>query len=251
MTAEITDAELQAFIDDQLDTEGRIDVLTHLLDDAPSCRRTLLDLRSREVMRALAERAALPSDRLVLLAKRLQRRAEPRRAGWRHAAIAGTAAMLAAWPLALAVMPSSPRPGRPTLPSYYEEALEARRVALLRQAMVSQVETPDLDPKDIRTATRIRIPVLPHGWQIADVQLFPSDFGPAVQVSIRSAQGGSLFLFATHADTGAPGQPKVNRIGGTDLVAWSAGGNTYVLAGARLRGRLIDMADDLADNRFS
>jgi anti-sigma factor RsiW len=195
MTAEITDAELQAFIDDQLDTEGRMDVLTHLLDNAPNCRRTSLDLRSREVMRALAERA--------------------------------------------------------TLPSYYEETLEARRVALLRQAMVSQVETPDLDPKDIRTATRIRIPVLPHGWQIADVQLFPSDFGPAVQVSIRSAQGGSLFLFATHADTGAPGQPKVNRIGGTDLVAWSAGGNTYVLAGARLRGRLIDMADDLADNRFS
>lgn len=67
--------------------------------------------------------------------------------------------------------------------------------------MVSQPEVSDFDPAEIRAATAIVMPLLPDGWQIKDVQIYPSRFGPSVEMAVASEDDGMLSLFAVRPGT--------------------------------------------------
>jgi anti-sigma factor RsiW len=62
--------------------------------------------------------------------------------------------------------------------------------------MHSQRGAPTYDPAEIRAATAIVMPTLPQGWEVADVQIFPSMFGPSVEMVIRTEAFGTGSLFA-------------------------------------------------------
>lgn len=241
---QVTDSELQAFVDGQLDSQGRIEVLDHLLRDRDACARTLQDLRAVELMRTLAGRRVAASETVTALARRLEQRAKLPERRWRFALAAGVVGL--SLTLGLGAPIANARP-----PEYLQEALESHQAATVRQHMASHSERTAFDPGDIRTATRIQVPTLPAGWRITDVQVVPSDFGPAVQLSMETDAGQPLSLFATYGRAGAPDRPRAVRIDRAELVSWQNAGNTYVLIGGGGREALLRAADDLADNRLA
>ena len=251
----VTEIELQAFVDDELSNADRVHVLDHLLQDPQACTQVLLDLRSRDLLRALRdENDERPSVRILTAAERLQRhvrqRGERRPVLFSAKVIAATGASAVALML-IAFSPHEGTHANAAIPNYLAEAVVSQRTALLRQAMPSQPEAPLLDPSDIRAATQISVPKLPRNWRIVDVQLFPSDYGPSLQVSIRNAQDEPLSLFATFAPTGAPARPTTTQVRNENLIAWAREGNTYVLTGNTARDQLMSAAQDLADNQNS
>lgn len=207
----------------------------------------LIDLRNCELLRVLAATGPKPSSKLSELARKCgDHAARPKR--FRVSHLAGLAAAAAtALLIGLGIFD---RPADEPSLAYLQEAVESQHAASLRHTMVSQVETPTFDPKAIRAATRISIPILPQGWSISDVQVFPSDFGPALQLSIRTSDGQALGLFAAHAELGAPSTPASARVSSDTLISWANSGNTYVLTGAIPQDDLLRVAHDLADNRL-
>jgi anti-sigma factor RsiW len=89
----------------------------------------------------------------------------------------------------------------PTPPAYVEEAIRAHRTTLMREAMPSQLEAPNYNADEIRAATAIVMPSLPKDWRIRDVQIYPSRYGPSVEVALETKDMGLVSLFAIRPGT--------------------------------------------------
>jgi len=246
---QITETELQAFVDNQLDAACRVEVCDYLLAHPETAERVLLDLRNRDAMVAAAaaqrdEPAARLNDAALALqgamtAPRQRRFLKP-------------AATLIAMLLILEVVgPPVRKSGRveAAVPAIVQEAFEARQTSILRAAMPSQVAAPLFDPQDVRAATRISIPVLPADWRLRDVQLFPSDYGPSLQVIAETPGHRRMALFATRARTADVAISGRAKVGDQDAIYWTREGNIYVLTGDVGVGKLRAYAQDLADNQ--
>ena len=124
-------------------------------------------------------------------------------------------------------------------PAYVAEAIMAHRTTLIRAAMHSQPEVPSYDPAEIRTATAIVMPSLRGGWKVANVQIFPSTFGPSVEVAVRTEALGMVSLFAVR-----PGKFKMASVMLThkddfNAAYWQVGEVAYALVG-RAGSRELD-----------
>ena len=119
------------------------------------------------------------------------------------------------------------------VPEFVEDAVMSHQTTLLRAAMDSQKETPTLNPEEMRAKARLEIPMLPSGWRVMDVQLYPSDDGPSMHVLIKTPQDERLSLFAVRAQTSATAKPEIARSDGSDVVYWERGPFGYALLGAR------------------
>jgi hypothetical protein len=113
--------------------------------------------------------------------------------------------------------------------------------------MISQAETPTLDAAEIRRALRLRLPHLPGDWRIVDVQVYPTDDGPSVNLVVVTPQGRRLDLFAIRARAGVSA-PEV-AIRGKEIVAfWTRDNSAYVLGGDGSRQQLLSAATELSQN---
>ena len=119
------------------------------------------------------------------------------------------------------------------VPDFVEDAVVSHRTTLLRVAMTSQEETPAFNPEEMRSKAKLEIPMLPSGWRIEDVQLYPSDDGPSMHVLIKTPQDDRLTLFAVRARTSASAKPELARSDGSDVIYWERGPFGYALLGAR------------------
>ena len=134
-------------------------------------------------------------------------------------------------------------------PEYVEEAAESRQAALVRAAMTSQLETPELDAAEIRRALRLELPRLPDGWRVIDVQVYPTDAGPSVNVSAQAPDGRRLSLFVVRAATAATARPELARRGGETAAFWERGQSAYVLSGDAPGEVLLSVAKALATGK--
>ncbi|GLK71948.1 anti-sigma factor [Ancylobacter dichloromethanicus] len=201
----VSDDDLQAYVDDQLSVARRIDVEAYLSANPAAASRVMGDLRIRDELRlALAETprsASTAAARLATVeaARRLQ--GALARARWsRRFRVAATVALLlgAGWianaqfgHLGVSRVVASGLP-----PAYLEDAVRAHRTALVRADMPSQPGSNRYDPAEILSATAIVMPVLPEGWKVEDVQVFPSTFGPSVEMTVEAGEIGTASLFA-------------------------------------------------------
>jgi anti-sigma factor RsiW len=131
-------------------------------------------------------------------------------------------------------------------PEYVEEAAETRQASRLREAMASQVETPRLDAAEIRRTLNLTLPELPAEWRIRDVQVFPSDEGPAVVLVIEAPSRQRLELFVVRASTSATGRPVIAVRGAESVAFWERGQAAYVLSGPHSHAELMLKASNLA-----
>lgn len=244
----ITEAEVQAYLDGELDLHRRLAVETHFIEHPEDAGRFFEDLRLRTSLRLLtSELDDIPTS-MRQAATRLASRFEDRPArGFRHL-LGGRIVhgLAAAALLAMVILPARDVMANP--PEYVGDAIEAYRTGLLRATMVSQVETPAFDASEVRRSTRIRMPRLPEKWVVTDAQIFPSKEGPALQLMIRTPSDRRLSIFAIRAKSDAPAQPEaIRHDNGTSVAYWREGDMSYALTGGEEPEALDVIAEDLAD----
>ncbi len=196
----ITDADLQAYVDEQLDVARRIEVEAWLSRNPAAAARVMSDLRTRDELRlALADRPTFARIATGDAARRLERGLLRDRLLNRLGRIAALIAVGALGWLAHGRMENGPIGNviaSTPPPAFVQDAVMAHRTALLRAEMHSQPEVPSFDPGEIRAATAIVLPVLPKHWRVVDVQVFPSKYGPSLEMAVESDTIGPLSLFA-------------------------------------------------------
>jgi len=232
-TDPITDADLQAYVDEQLDVPRRIEVEAHLSHHPTVAARIMSDLRTRDELRlALADRPTFARIATGEAARRLERGLTRSRLLDRFRRIAAllvvgaigwTAhAQFGATPIGDVIASTPP-------PPFVEEAVMAHRTTLVRAGMPSQPEIAAFDRDEIRAATGIVLPALPERWRIADVQIFPSKFGPSVEMSIRTDASVPLSLFAVRPGAFDVRDPASAAYGDMTAAYWQIGDVAYAL----------------------
>lgn len=201
----VTDADFDAYVDDQLDVTRRIEVEAFLSTRPEAAARVMADLRTRDELRvALAASKGMARPATADAARRLERGlARGRVFGVLQRAAAIVAFVAAGWlangiigPMSVTKVVASPQP-----PAYVDEAVQAHRTTLVRETMSSQTEAPNYNAGEIRAATAIVMPSLPKDWKVRDVQIYPSRFGPSVEMALDTKDMGLVSLFAIRPGT--------------------------------------------------
>jgi len=228
----IRDADLQGYVDGTLDVDRRAAVEGYLAcnPDLAARMMTALHLRRRNPEARALRR---PRRRLLQAAAALAICLGSGSLGWSVAATREAEG----WREADGGLP----------PDYVEDAADSRQASVLRAAMTSQAETPTLDAAEIRRALRLRLPHLPRDWRIIDVQVYPTDDGPSVNLVVETPQRRRLDLFAIRAAAGVRAPELAMR--GKDIVAfWKRDNSAYVLGGDGSRQQLLSAATELSQN---
>lgn len=247
---DVSDIEIDAYLDRELDPSRCFAVEDWLARRPDRAARAMADLRARTALRLLSgiDRPA-PAATLAAanrLSRQLDRGRRPKRA-WvspRRLTVAGLGGLLVA---GLVFLPTPTVMAAP--PAYVSDAMESYQTALLRAGMRSQVESVRFDRSEVLRTTNIRIPRLPADWTVTDVQIFPSDEGPALQIMIRTADHKDISIFAVRADSQAPRSPAAIRRGDASVAYWRQRDISYALIGAEAPDALSVAAEDFADNQ--
>jgi anti-sigma factor RsiW len=248
MTEPISEYDLMAYVDDQLDAQRRIEVEEHLSRHPQLAAQVMDDLCRRDELRlALTEMAAeAPFDRAILPVERLGRRLSLRIALHRsRRAIAASVLIGAGW-LAHATfggLGADPASAAHIPPVFAGEAVEAHRLALVE----------DADPS-IKAATAstgvagtvsIPMPHLPDRFAPVTSHVVPFNNGTAVQMLFHAKGGEPLTLFAAETDSFSIAPPSADEVDGVTVVYWQSGWYAYVLGGSRDRDDLLTLAGQI------
>ena len=228
----IGEADLQAYVDGALDADARSAVEGYLACNPDLAARVMTALHTRGRTPA-AKQARRPRRPLLQAAAALTICLGSGALGW---SVASTHEA-EGWREADGGLP----------PDYVEDAADSRQASVLRAAMASQAESPNLDAAEIRRALSLRLPHLPRDWRIVDVQVYPTDDGPSVNLVVETPQRRRLDLFAIRAAAGARAPELATR--GKDIVAfWRRDNSAYVLGGDGSRQQLLSAATELSQN---
>ncbi|WP_313525108.1 anti-sigma factor [Shinella sp.] len=241
----ILEADLNAYVDDQLAVGRRIEVEAYLSERPETAAQIMKDLRVRDELRlALADHRAVMRQETREAARLLERALSRRRVfGFlRRAATialfvaAGWVAHAAFGPFGATEVVASTPP-----PAFVEEAVRAHKTTLLRDSMASQPETESFDPAEIRSATAIVLPDLPKGWGVVDTQVFPSAYGPSVELVLEPRKDERLSLFAVRPGSFAVQHVLLFHADNARAAYWQIGDVAYALVSESRK------ADDLAE----
>ncbi|MBB2973314.1 anti-sigma factor [Mesorhizobium sp. RMAD-H1] len=241
----ILDADLDAYVDDQLDVARRIEVEAYLSGHPDVAARVMADLRTRDELRlALAGSRGGARPATTDAARRLERGLiYGRLLGSVQRVAAVTLLVAAGWLANEAFGPLKVRESVASTPppAYVEDAVQAHRTSMLRAEMVSQPQILKLDTAEIRAATAIAIPELPRNWHVKDVQIYPSQFGPSVEIAIDSEDLGGLSLFAVRPGHFDVVPPKLVTVDDASAAYFQIGDVAYALV-ARPDAEHLDRA---------
>jgi anti-sigma factor RsiW len=247
----ISDADLHAYVDDQLTPARRIAVEAYLAQHPQLAAEVMADLRLRDELRLVAAEppTAVPMPGIHDAARRLQNALARDAVFARMRRVAAMAALVGLGWLAHGEVLSIGNwngASASAMPAYVGEAARAHKTALLRASMHSQPVETNFNREEIRSATSIRMPDLPPNWQILDVEIFPSSEGPAVEVAIKTAELGTLSLFAVRQ--GKFGVLPATMASSAEVTAvyWQVGDAAYALVGAAKSDALNKAAAQLA-----
>ncbi|EJT06106.1 anti-sigma factor [Rhizobium sp. CCGE 510] len=195
----ILDADLDAYVDGELDVARRIQVESYLSDHPAIAAKVMADLSVKGELRlALAGESAFGRPETRDAARRLERGLSYGRIVHSMQRIAAVGILVTAGWVAhnsFGAFSATEVSASVPAPAYVEDAVRAYQTAALRQSMPAQTPA-TYSADDIRAATAIVMPELPKDWKVADVQIFPSEFGPSVEMAIEQSDGKRLSLFA-------------------------------------------------------
>jgi anti-sigma factor RsiW len=252
MVDPITEADLHAFIDGQLDVTRQIEVEGYLAHRPEVAAQLMADMRARDVLKlAFADEPARPSRRELEAARRLERSFAWRQIGLRFRQAAAIALLIGigwfahdrAGVFEISDTEASPRP-----PAFVADALHSHETALLRARMVSQVATRAYDRTEILNETGITVPALPASWRVIDVQVFPAHEGHSIEVALDAQALGPASFFAARTSTFAVIAPTVARFPTSRTVYWQSGPLAYALTGSAPEPALRQAAAKLSNS---
>lgn len=251
MSDPISEIDLLAYVDDQLDTARRIEVEDYLARHPEAAMQVMADLKHRDSLR-LAFASDLPRPPFAMLeaAGRLERALGWRQLGLKLRRIAAMVTLVglgwfahAQGELGISDSVASPKP-----PAFVEDALHSHETALVRARMASQLEAPTYDPVEIRAETGIALPQLPDDWQVLDAQIFPSREGHSVELAIKAGELGRLSLFAAQAPAQTVIAPTWASFDKAKAVYWQTGHLAYAIIGTGSDKTMQQAALRLAQN---
>ena len=228
----IIDADLDAYVDGELGVSRRIAVESYLSAHPTTAAKVMADLSLRGELRlALANEVATGRPQTREVARRLERGLASGRVLHSLQRIAAVALLVAGgWVAhtsfgafsATEVSASMPPP------AFVDDAVAAYRTSQTRARMASQPKAAIYNPDDIRAATAIVMPTLPADWTVADAEIFPSAFGPSVEVTV-DAKGKRLSLFAVRPGSFAVAKVDHIALDGVQAAYWQIGEVAYAL----------------------
>ncbi|ONG58913.1 hypothetical protein BKE38_01545 [Pseudoroseomonas deserti] len=235
MPEAVTDLEIDAYLNDQLDLQGRIAVESALAANPALAAQVMADLRVRDSLRAATALQPPPGgDPVDLAARRLRRglgRQQLRRSAGRGAFAAACVALgwLVHWQMnSFGGLPSE---AAAPPPRFVAEAVQAHRTSLLRAAMESQLEAPEFDRQEILHSTAIALPHFPTDWRVLDVQVYPAALGSSVVVMFRTADAGPFSLYMAHMGSERRVALRISRQGEKQVAYWREGKLGMALTG--------------------
>jgi anti-sigma factor RsiW len=250
----VLENELDAYIDNQLDPIARIRVERYLGKNPEAAARVMTDIAIRSNLK-LAMAAETGPQRIETreAARRLSFGLAQKRIWTNIQRIAAVGILITTgWianssfgPFAATSVVASVHP-----PAFVEQAVQAHQTTLLRARMSSQPETSELDANDIRSATAIVLPRLPDGWKVIDVQIFPSNFGPSVEMSIKTADDQRLSLFAVRPGFFAVETVKSVNLAIAEATYWQIGEVAYALVSSEPNTGLANQATRLTNTLY-
>ncbi|KQV70272.1 anti-sigma factor [Rhizobium sp. Root1220] len=244
----IIDADLDAYVDGELDVARRIQVESYLSENPATAAKVMADLSVKGELRlALAGESAFGRPDTRDAARRLERGLAYGRMFHSLQRIAAVGILVAAGWVAhtsFGAFTATEVAASVPAPAYVEDAVRAYHTAVLRQSVPSQ-SVAIYKAEDIRAATAIVMPQLPDGWKIADVQIFPSEFGPSVEMAIQTTEG-KLSLFAVRPGAFAVQSVKHVVLDDADAAYWQIGDVAYALVSGDKNANLDRAADQLA-----
>lgn len=253
MANPITDADLHAFIDGQLDEERQIEVEEYLACHPEVATRLMADMRVQNVLKhAFTEEGpAHPSPRVLEAARRLERGFTWRQAMRRFGQVAAMALLIGIGWFAhntvglfeITETEASPKP-----PAFVADAVHSHETELLRGRMTSQLAIALYDPAEILDKTGIIMPVLPEDWRVADVQVFPSHDGHGIEIALDAQDLGRVSLFAARQSTFRVIAPTIAWLPKSRTVYWQSGPLAYALTGSAPGPALKEAAEELAES---
>ncbi len=245
----IIDTDLDAYVDGELGVARRIEVESYLSEHPEIAAKVMADLSVKGELRlALAGESAFGRADTRDAARRLERGLAYGRIFHSVQRIAAVAVLVAAgWTThtffgaftATEVAASVPAP------AYVEDAVRAYHTAMLRQSVPSQTVSA-YKPEDIRAATGIVMPQLPEDWSISDVQIFPSEFGPSVEMALKTTDGRQLSLFAVRPGAFAVQSVSHIALDNAESAYWQIGDVAYALVADDRNINLDQAAEKLA-----
>lgn len=224
----VSELDLHAYVDDQLDDWQRLRVETYLSAHPEAAAQVMQDIGLRRELRLALVPSAPPPPRARMAASRLSRALRQDARMRRLVRIVPVASLVVVGWLAHAGLgPLSVTPGVAAMPipPVVQAALSAREASLMRLPMRSQPQSHDLDPAEMRAATGILLPRFDPDWRLRDAQIFPSPQGPGIELVFDSGDLGHLTHFAVRTGQFAVTLPHAERRG-HDTVAWFQIGET-------------------------
>ena len=224
----ITDLDLDAYVDGQLDDWQRLRVEAHLAQTPADAARVMRDIHlGHELRLALAPATPVSAD-LRSAGRRLSRglaRDARLRRGLRLLPV--VTLVTVGWLAHEGFGPLSIREGiaAEPPPAFVSAAIAAREATVARLAMVSQPEVTDLDADELRAGTGILLPHFAADWTIRDAQVFPSPQGPGVEILFDTPDLGAVTLFSVRPGSFAVTFPRPEP-GAADSIAWFQIGET-------------------------
>jgi len=239
----ISELDLMAYVDDQLDPERRIAVEDHLSRHPVLAAQIMDDLRRRDELRlALTEAAStLSNHRLELPAERLGRRLSFRMALHRNRRVIAASILVGAGWFAHAMfggIGADPASAAHILPVYADEAIQAHRTVL--------VESQHDAAPAANAGGSIPLPHLPATFAPVGSHLVPTERGSAVQMLIHGPDEELLTLFAVETDSFNIEPPHAEAVRDVNVAYWQSGWVAYVLSGTGDQKELLSLASRLS-----
>ncbi|GEP08244.1 anti-sigma factor family protein [Methylobacterium gnaphalii] len=237
MVDPITESDLAAYVDGELGAMRRVEVENHLAHHPDDAARVMADLRDRDALREVFSSLPGPGpERLRTEARRLDRSLAWQRVGARLRRAAAIVVLVGAGWLAHTEIGTFGVPDSQAStidPALVEEAQQARQAVLVRARTHSQRAVSAYDRADLEAATGLSLPELPNGWNVRDVQVFPSRNGPGVEIAINAESLGDLSLFATRKAGGGSGPDVLTHSSDGATAYWGSGQTAYALSAGR------------------
>lgn len=250
---EITEVDLNAYVDEQLDPARRAEVESYLAEHKEAAAQVMQDLSIRANLRlALGVPRNQPASQTLFLARRIQSSFQRVQIFHRVARIAAVLLLLITGWLARGevgrIMPAEK--DQAFLPSVLIlDAVRAHNASLLRAGMRSMPVSASIDRTEIVNSTHIVVPDLPDDWRLLDTEVFPSDEGPSVELTISAGPLGIVSLFAVQSNTPADTKPNVVHEGSVGVAYWQEGALAYALVGTAPKGDLLNAISKISKSK--
>jgi anti-sigma factor RsiW len=243
----ITEEELHAYVDSQLDPARCVEIEEYLARNPALAARMMADMHARHLLRlAFDAGGARPSAETIDAARRLDRAFAWRRVSLRLRSLAACVLLVGAGWFAHSEADVFSLGDAHARAGFIVDAARSHEVALTRSHMASQRGAAAYDPEEIRAATGIALPSLPQGWRVIDTEVFPSSSGESVEVTLEAGELGRAWLFAARPPANADAIPLTTLRGPeTTTVYWQKNESAFALTGSTSEAALKEAASKL------